>query len=88
MFSLLIVVSLFVQGVKAVIAESFDEVHRCSLVGVGILPLQFIDGQNSSTLSLHGREVYTIELDDNMSLNQPVNVKVSDHGCCYTENSV
>jgi aconitate hydratase len=82
------ITSLFVQGVKAVIAESFDEVHRCSLIGIGILPLQFIDGQNSSTLGLNGREIYTIELDDEMSLNQQVKVKVSDNQRCCLGNSV
>ena len=58
------------------IAESFDEAHRCGLIGAGILPLQYLDGQNSSSLHLSGRETYTIELDNDLSLNQHVSVKV------------
>ena len=39
------------QGVKAVIAESFERIHRSNLVGMGILPLQFVDGQNAECLA-------------------------------------
>ena len=45
-------------GVKAVIAESFERIHRSNLVGMGILPLQFADGQNAESLGLTGEEVY------------------------------
>jgi aconitate hydratase len=45
-------------GVRAVIAESFERIHRSNLVGMGILPLQFADGQNVESLSLTGEEVY------------------------------
>jgi aconitate hydratase len=45
-------------GVKAVIAESFERIHRSNLVGMGILPLQFADGQSAETLGLTGEEVY------------------------------
>lgn len=48
-------------GVKAVIAESFERIHRSNLIGMGILPLQFEDGQNAQTLGLDGTERYTIE---------------------------
>jgi aconitate hydratase len=48
-------------GVKAVIAESFERIHRSNLVGMGVLPLQFVPGENASSLGLTGREVYTIE---------------------------
>jgi aconitate hydratase len=47
-------------GVRAVIAESFERIHRSNLVGMGVLPLQFRPGQNASTLGLKGDEVYTI----------------------------
>ena len=43
---------------KAVIAESFERIHRSNLVGMGILPLQFADGQNAESLGLTGEEVY------------------------------
>jgi aconitate hydratase len=45
-------------GVRAVIAESFERIHRSNLVGMGILPLQFEDGQNAESLGLTGEEVY------------------------------
>jgi len=48
-------------GVKAVIAESFERIHRTNLVGMGVLPLQFIDGQTAASLKLTGRETYHIE---------------------------
>ncbi len=47
-------------GVKAVIAESFERIHRSNLVGMGVLPLQFVDGQNAQTLGLNGDEVFEI----------------------------
>ena len=45
-------------GVRAVIAESFERIHRSNLVGMGILPLQFEAGQNVESLGLTGEEVY------------------------------
>jgi len=47
-------------GVKAVIAESYERIHRSNLVGMGILPLQFEDGQNAQTLALTGHETLNI----------------------------
>jgi aconitate hydratase len=47
-------------GVKAVIAESFERIHRSNLIGMGVLPLQFIDGQNAQSLGLTGEESFTI----------------------------
>jgi aconitate hydratase len=47
-------------GVKAVIAESFERIHRSNLVGMGVLPLQFLAGQNAASLGLKGDEVYSI----------------------------
>src|SRR3546814_19463328 len=52
-------------GVKAVIAESFERIHRSNLVGMGVLPLQFEDGENAQSLGLKGDEVFDITgLDD------------------------
>jgi aconitate hydratase len=45
-------------GVRAVIAESFERIHRSNLVGMGILPVQFEEGQNVESLGLMGEEVY------------------------------
>lgn len=47
-------------GVKAVIAESFERIHRSNLVGMGVLPLQFRDGENAQTIGLKGDEVFEI----------------------------
>ena len=47
-------------GVRAVIAESFERIHRSNLVGMGVLPLQFQAGQGAVSLGLSGRESYTI----------------------------
>src|SRR5690554_1362963 len=62
-------------GVKAVIAESFERIHRSNLVGMGVLPLQFINGQNAPTLQLDGHEVLDIPgIDDNLRPGQMLKV--------------
>ena len=67
------------QGVKAVIAESFERIHRSNLVGMGVLPLRFVDGQNAETLGLKGDEVFDIEgLYDNMAPRSTVTVKARE----------
>ena len=48
-------------GVKAVIAESFERIHRSNLVGMGVLPLQFEEGQNAQTLGLDGSEIVSVD---------------------------
>ena len=48
-------------GVQAVIATSFERIHRSNLVGLGVLPLEFADGQTSETLGLTGRETFSID---------------------------
>ena len=48
-------------GVKAVIAESFERIHRSNLVGMGVLPLEFLEGESPKTLGLTGLESYSIE---------------------------
>lgn len=48
-------------GVRAVIAESFERIHRSNLIGMGVLPLQFIDGETAQSLGLKGDEVFSIE---------------------------
>ena len=51
-------------GVKAVIAESFERIHRSNLVGMGIVPLQYLPGQSAETLGLTGKETFDIDLED------------------------
>lgn len=48
------------MGVKAVIAESFERIHRSNLVGMGVLPLQFNDGQTAASLGLDGTETFDL----------------------------
>ena len=48
------------MGVRAVMAESFERIHRSNLVGMGVLPLQFADGESVASLGLTGHEVVTI----------------------------
>lgn len=50
----------YLLGVKAVIAESFERIHRSNLVEMGVLPLEFVDGQNAASLGLTGLETYRI----------------------------
>ena len=48
-------------GVKAVIAQSYERIHRSNLIGMGVLPLQFMDGEGADTLGLTGKETFSIE---------------------------
>jgi aconitate hydratase len=66
------------QGVKAVIAESFERIHRSNLVGMGVLPLRFVDGQNAESLGLDGSESFDIlGLSDEMAPQSLVTVKAT-----------
>ncbi len=71
------------MGITAVIAESFERIHRSNLVGMGILPLQFINDENASKLELKGNEVYEIQLLEELKLGDKINVK-TDHGINFT----
>jgi aconitate hydratase len=51
----------YLQGIKAVIAESYERIHRSNLVGMGILPLQFVEGESTASLGLTGREHFDID---------------------------
>ena len=64
-------------GVKVVIAESFERIHRSNLIGMGILPLQFIDGMNRINLKLNGSELLTvINLDKGIVLSNQTEVEI------------
>ncbi len=65
-------------GVRAVIAESFERIHRSNLVGMGVLPLQFLPGENAESLGLTGRETFTIELSDDLKPGAHVQVRGRD----------
>jgi aconitate hydratase len=64
-------------GVRAVIAESFERIHRSNLVGMGVLPLQFAAGTDRSTLGLTGDETFTIENVAGLRPRQDVTVKLA-----------
>ena len=68
-------------GVRAVIAESFERIHRSNLIGMGVLPLQFVDGQNAQSLGIKGDETFEIigvtEL-NNGAIPKTVQVKAGD----------
>ena len=66
-------------GVRAVLVESFERIHRSNLVGMGVLPLEFADGENAESLGLTGREVYDITgLSDDLQPLQDVTVTATD----------
>ena len=76
-------------GVRAVIAESFERIHRSNLVGMGVLPLQFQEGDSVATLALTGFEMFSINLDDNLKPGQAVMVRaIRDDGAVKEFNTV
>ncbi|MFN1835830.1 aconitate hydratase AcnA [Balneola sp. MJW-20] len=64
-------------GVKAVIAESYERIHRSNLVQMGVLPLQFKEGDTPESLGLDGSETFDIELSDDMKAQDDIQVKAS-----------
>ena len=66
-------------GVKVVIAESYERIHRSNLVGMGILPLQFKDGEDRKSLGLTGAEVFDFPgLSDDLQPQQELEVRVTN----------
>lgn len=67
-------------GVKAVLVESFERIHRSNLIGMGVLPLQFIEGMTRKTLNLTGSERISIEVNDDLKpgAHLPVKIKYQD----------
>ncbi len=64
-------------GVKAVIAESFERIHRSNLIGMGVLPLQFMDEENASSLKLTGKEAFSISL-QGIKPQDTITIEVTD----------
>ncbi len=64
----------FLLGVKAVIAKSYERIHRSNLVGMGVLPLQYKDGQDADSLGLTGTESFDIQIDDAVKPRQDITV--------------
>ena len=64
-------------GIKSVIAESFERIHRSNLIGMGILPLQFINGINRKNLKLEGSELFTvIKLENGIKPSEEVELEI------------
>lgn len=78
--------TLLFQGVKAVIAKSFERIHRSNLVGMGVLPLCFKPSEDAETLGLSGHERYTIDLPNSVSEIRPGQdiTVVTDNGKSFT----
>jgi aconitate hydratase len=64
----------FLLGARAVIAESFERIHRSNLVGMGVLPLTFKKGETAASLGLTGKETFEIQLTDDLAPRQDVKV--------------
>ncbi|CAD7937486.1 unnamed protein product [Amoebophrya sp. A25] len=78
----------FLQGVKAVIAQSYERIHRSNLVGMGILPLEFKNGENADSLGLTGTEQFTIDLPAALeSTNKDIEVVCDTTGTSFVVRS-
>ena len=77
-------------GVKAVIAQSYERIHRSNLIGMGVLPLQFKEGENAESLGLTGHEVFHVEgLSDDLQPGQEITVRAArDDGTTTTFTTV
>lgn len=65
-------------GVRAVVAESFERIHRSNLVGMGILPLKFLEGQSWESLKIKGSELFHLKNLETLSPKQPVILEIED----------
>jgi aconitate hydratase len=75
----------FLLGVKAVVATSYERIHRSNLVGMGVLPLQFKNGETHKSLGLSGEEEYAVlDLTDNLKAGQDVILRADDREITVT----
>ncbi len=75
----------FLLGVKAVITESYERIHRSNLVMMGVLPLTFLDGESADSLGLDGTETFAIDVDDDLQPRQLVKVTATKADGTVTE---
>uniref|UniRef100_A0A665UPC6 Cytoplasmic aconitate hydratase n=1 Tax=Echeneis naucrates TaxID=173247 RepID=A0A665UPC6_ECHNA len=66
----------FLLGIKAVLAESYERIHRSNLVGMGLIPLEYLPGDTADSLGLTGRERYTITIPQQLTPRMTVDVKL------------
>jgi aconitate hydratase len=73
-------------GVRAVLAESYERIHRSNLVGMGVLPLEFAAGESAASLGLTGHEVFSIRGVEALSTDGPLplDVTVDAEGTSFT----
>ncbi|WP_290489484.1 aconitase family protein, partial [Hyphomonas sp. UBA3988] len=75
-------------GVRAVIAGSFERIHRSNLIGMGVLPLEFADGESAASLGLTGKEQVTIKGIDSIKPRQTLAVEITrEDGTSFTANT-
>ncbi|ERE76459.1 iron-responsive element-binding protein 2 [Cricetulus griseus] len=67
----------YLLGVKAVLAESYEKIHKDHLIGIGIAPLEFLPGENADSLGLSGREVFSLSFPEELSPGITLNMKTS-----------
>jgi len=73
-------------GIKMVIAQSFERIHRSNLIGMGVLPLEFLPGQNADSLGLDGTEFYSTEgLDDDLTPGREITIRATGVAGSETE---
>ncbi|KTG07303.1 hypothetical protein cypCar_00018833, partial [Cyprinus carpio] len=65
----------FLLGIKAVLAESYERIHRSNLVGMGIIPLEYLPGDSAESLGLSGRERYTVIIPPQITPRMTVDIK-------------
>lgn len=63
------------------IAESYERIHRSNLVGMGVIPLEYLSGDTADSLGLTGRERYTVIIPEQLTPRMIVDVKVRLHSC-------
>ncbi|XP_074661096.1 cytoplasmic aconitate hydratase-like isoform X2 [Tubulanus polymorphus] len=68
----------WIQGVRAVIAESYERIHRSNLIGMGIMPLQYVATETAETLGLTGRERFTINIPEDIKPQQTLDIQLND----------
>uniref|UniRef100_A0A671R3W5 Cytoplasmic aconitate hydratase n=1 Tax=Sinocyclocheilus anshuiensis TaxID=1608454 RepID=A0A671R3W5_9TELE len=66
----------FLLGIKAVLAESYERIHRSNLVGMGVIPLEYLPGDSTESLGLSGRERYTVIIPPQITPRMPVDIKL------------
>lgn len=66
---------------KAVLAESYEKIHKDHLIGIGIAPLQFLPGESADSLGLSGRETFSVAFPEDLSPRVTLQIKVSQTLC-------